>query len=944
MIDRMIVRSSRPSAKSRSLGKDRSNKRRRISGNLQPSKYHRHHYPDEEYANQDIGGSFFSDDDFSTRPADSSRSRTYRRERSRALSDAGSIPSDVEMSDGLSGRFQRSDSGTPPLHHSRIQRMSYLERYDTTVPTTRRRRPTIRTTVVSRKTPTAPLRWGSTLPSKRGRTATHKRSTKPGTRTVQSQLNSWTLPPHGSGGLPQFLNKPFFEPARRVPRPAVPVAPPSKSIGDDNNAKDVDIYQSVDQPWDEQDDFENTSSRQSPLHAQQNIVTSAARPIHVPTVVSRAMDPDSRHALFLSPIANGLYFSRDSYIGRGMLTRVLKAVDDGCLSARTTVDCPSSEAVFFGQSYTFGSDALALERNFQAVTTAWALKLEQLDDVQAPISGTDSSNQHTENGVLQAFETMTTLLIERLSQGSFSERCSFWRILHERLLLDLSKFFSEGTLESRSPIGEKVMLWGQWALVTWAILADCAIQSESELFSDLVQSLMHTTTTRSNSRWLSRIKGIEQTAVNSQGVIYGQDLMEVWVCFIKLLNGASHKSRCGTFWETFNKESLSQLDVITGEPNPKSDNDLLDINGWCMLELVTVLGKLHQFDRNGSSNGDLRPSANWKPIAQVLQQGWLDNSLEDGLRMSERRLREYLEFHHNLVHIWGWTPCTETAILVYRSFAAKDFRDQSTEPGYRLPEFLQRMVASPTNLIMAITDSVDRHDRCFEIFLKILAKTIQSQVDVIASCEDVALTALDESQGSSARGSSPISNQTMSRKDLIKSCKRMLSSISPAVVTLYPVSGITNQSYSTLCNTCNLVLLIALLVPDFIRPSTVGQLRSLLNYDDSDAASRRIMLESIYYLGVIWRRSDAHDPLSRRGRSLANIADYFYGRIDSMREELDKELKAEQNTAYISRSRRQNPIETLIETAMGYVMRLLHDKNGEKVTSFPCLSFLDRRK
>lgn len=944
MIDRMIVRSSRPSTKSRSSGKGRSNKRRRISGNLQPSKYHRHHFPGEDYGNQDIG-SFFSDDDFSTRPTDSrpGHPRTYPSERSQALNDDESIPSDVEMSEGPSGMFQRSNSGTPPLQRSRIQRMSYLERYDRTAPPARRRRPTIRTAVVSRNTTTVPLRWGSTIASKKSRSSTNKRSTK-GTRTVQSQLNNWTLPPHGNGGLPQFLYKPFFEPARRGPRPTVPALLQSKPTRDASNARDMDVHQSVDQPWDEQDDFENTGLRPPPVHTQQDMVASAVRPVHILTTGSRVVASDSRRTLSLNAIANGLYFSRDSYIGRGMLSRILKAVDDGCSSTRTIIDRPSSEAVFFGQSYSFGSDVLTLERNFQAVMTSWALQIKKLTDNQAPDPGTDNSNQRIQNDVLQAFETMTTLIVDRLSQGSFSERCSFWRIFHGHLLLDISKLLSEGSSEGRSTIGERVILWGQWALVAWVVLADSAIQYESEHFSDLLQSLMHTAVIRSDSRWLSKIKGTEQTSISSQGVIYGQDLMEVWVCLIKLLNEASRKSRCGTFWETFNKESLSQPDIITGEPNSKSDNDLLDINGWRALELVTVLGKLHQFDRNGSSNGDLRPSANWKPIAYVLQQGWLENSPEGGLRLSEQRLREYLEFHHNLIQTWGWEPCTETAILVYRSFAAKDFRDLSTEPGYRLPEFLQRMIASPANLIMAITESVDRHDRCFEIFLKILAKTIQSQVDIIGSCDNLTAPLLDESQGLSTRGGSPISNQTMNRKDLIRSCKRMLSSISPAVVTLYPVSGITNQSYSTLCNTCNLVLLIALLVPDFIRPSTVGQLRSLLNYDDSDSASRRIMLDSIYYLGVIWRRSDGHDPINRRGRSLANIADYFYGRIDSMREELDKELKAEQSTSYIARSRRQNPIESLIETSMGYVMQLLHDKDGESVTSFPCLSFLDRRK
>lgn len=410
--------------------------------------------------------------------------------------------------------------------------------------------------------------------------------------------------------------------------------------------------------------------------------------------------------------------------------------------------------------------------------------------------------------MLLALESMTTLLIERLGWGSLGDRCSFWKIFLEQVLLPLSKLLSEVDQSRLSSTRNSVVLWGKWALVTWTILADCAIQSASELVSDLVESLMHEVVERSNSQWLSKIKGAEHTAKISQGVIYGQELMEIWVCLIKLLDGASLKTGCATFWDSFNKEVLcqKQSDPKADEPSAKGLDVALDASGWHLFELVATLGKLHQFDRHGSSSGDLRPSSNWKPITHILQRGWLESATDGGLPPSERRLKEYLLFHHGLIQLWGWSPCVETAVYVYRGFAASDFRDQSTEPGYRLPQFLQRMFAAPADLTMAITDSVDKHDRCFEILLKILAKTIRSQVEVIESCEGVSQVAMDESQGSSAFGSSPVPNQVMNRRDLIKDCKRMLSSISPAVVKTYPVSGIANQSYSTLCNTCNLLL------------------------------------------------------------------------------------------------------------------------------------------
>ncbi|KAG0054773.1 hypothetical protein BGZ83_010449 [Gryganskiella cystojenkinii] len=959
MIDRMIVRSSRPSTQAASSSrKARSNKRRRISGNLQPSKFHRHYSAGEEQDDYDQG-SFFSDDDFATHPGNAKpiQSRPREHQRLSTPSNTGSIPSDAEISDGSEARSSRASSRAssrgPSLYQSRLKPITLLERYDTTTPqVSRPPRPAVRAKVVSVKRPTAPQRRvplfrKQTRPttSRTTITTSSKNPKRPASRTLQSQLSTWHVPQQSIG--PQFINKPIFIQALKPPNRTVAthtsIPPTTFSETTTVQGEGQSAYQHDEQPWDYQeyeDDTGPNASSSNPAGMDTAVTSTLPRSLRMPILSARSDNAETHPCLSVAPIPNGLYFTRDSYIGRGNLSCLLKAIDESynvpksLVGAPASADTPASEIMLFGQLYRIGWDIPVIERELQDVKETLERHLRQHVDESEP--GVQQGQQDA-RAIPLALESLTTLIIERLRRESFDDRCSFWNVFQEAILSPMINLMANRF----SPSSSAAILWGQWTLATWVILAECSLPTKSEVLPKLVENLMRSVVAKSSKLWLSSARDAEKKAQVSQGVIYGQDLLQLWVSAIKVLDRASLKTVCSTFWESFNEVALPQLRAgfTAEEQQPTSDNNSLETNGWHLLELVATLSRLHQFDRNGSSDPSLRPTANWKPIAQVLQQGWLETRPSGGTRESERRLREYLIFHHGLIQQWDGAPCGETVARLYRHFSANEFRDLSTEPGYRLPQFLQQMISSPANSVMTSVDKVDSQDRCFEIFLKIVARTIRYQVDTIMSANE----AVAEKSQVFPDGS-PNVNLEPNKTNLIKACKRMLSSISTAMVTTYPVFGASNQSYSTLCNACNLTLLVALLVPDYIRRTTVGQLRSLLDYDDSDDASRRIMLEAMYYLGSIWRREDNRvDGQGMTARSLANITDYFYGRIDFMREELEKELKVDNSTSYVSRFRRLNPTESLIETALGYVMRLLHDREQPRVTSFPCLYFLDRR-
>ncbi|KAF9207675.1 hypothetical protein BGZ49_010784 [Haplosporangium sp. Z 27] len=993
MIDRMTVRSSKTSVPKRHTFAPSSRKRRRLSGNMTSVRIPRSISSSralpgssKSYAlNLDLESDSASSGDFQRdfsggthkRRAARNSSGNYSFEHQSTYEDAGHDMYDYSIHNNL------SDFESREPHKSAVELEYPILRYDNTISKPRPRflsRPKI--IPVTRKPKL-------TRPSPNTKRSSHGQS-RP--RTSKMLLQA-TLYPHLVGQnlhdttphRPQFVNRPAFKAASRITEPQGSTNREQFSAHQERRISQTSID---DCTLIHQDEGSGAGT-----HPGQELLSeheTIAQPISVilNRLVSESHDSafsvETTAIISNGTIPNGIYFSRDTYIGRGLLSQLLRSMS---IKPSDVVANPGykSSAVFFGQSFLPGWDDFSrVEHDLGLVVLDWKQRLRSIQELLQSRSasdfrgGTYAPTEITAN--LLALENMTILLIERFTISPLQSSI-FWKVFRSEVVIPLEKLAEESLPEQEQPVISVLLLWVRWAIVTWSILAACMLPEEREFVDNRVQVLLRQLLEASNAEFvikLSRLVGPKQV---SQSVIYGQDVVEIWVCIIQILNRYSElHSNKQDFWSLFNRQVLQMWLSDRNQVAAKGvmGETSVSVKEWQgranhVFGLLRELCKLHQFGRDGSSNSAVLVGDNWELIVWLLQNNWLNGEQQETVD-SEIQLREFLVFCHSRIYDWSWIPSSHVIVHIYRYFANRRFRDMPTEHGYRLPEFLKNMTTAPHrrqgqsesqhindmqpqtvfSLNLPLLETVDRYDRCFEIFLKILAKTVNWHVCSIIDDNDTTNAFSTPNMNSQADSNDGLANQAvsyqmLSKSEKIKACKRLLSSISPVFVATISSTSLSEQTYSSLCNPCNLVLIVALLVPDFIRPSTVGQLRSLLNFEESDDVSRRILLESMFYLGTIWQRQSEYSVASEKStRSIQTMLDYIFDKLEFLCQVLENEIAAIHNsngTEYVPRSKRHTPVAALIETTLGYITRLMCNEanlNQDQV-AYPSVAYLDQR-
>ncbi|KAG0028573.1 hypothetical protein BGZ82_008360 [Podila clonocystis] len=812
------------------------------------------------------------------------------------------------------------------------------------------------------------------------RTTNRKAGRKPAPRTSSAQskpLNQKPRPKqmritawdslHPTINRPQFVNKPYFELRTKITqRIQPPTVQQKEPYRDDESSTIINSTQGMDQDWDKDHYAPSPPGTPPPPF----LLKSRLSP---PPPTRRLYPSTLRHDNYLQQrprgrIQRGIFFSRESYIGRGTLSAILKTIRIGFLDP---LGQPRNRMDLYGRSLSFDRD------NIPSVIDQLSLFAQEFKrrflQMQESDVGIDPSE--TVLASQKLLEDVTVLILELMAAFDYHRRIEFWDLFMPRVLFVVAELAKSAPAE---PLGSdmwRLTGWTRWTVVVWKALAADILQDEDVSLSMPVEALLGTLYSATDSRLYSQVsKFTGPDSVPSGTIFSGQDTMELWICLIQLLNTLAAHQNSSDFWTYFNRfvrqrrtRSLVTTPAETGVGDSEPTQDGHE------LRLMMELCALHQFDQDGSSNPDVQVGANWDLVNWFLQDktdgGFLQRGEQDS--GTEQRLRWFLGFCHDRIQTWGWPPDQEVVTHIYRFFSAREFQDMPLERGYRLPEFLKRMITAPlpsplgahsddqngTSLSllhllpsMEAVTKLDDHDRCFEIFLKILALTLRAKIELIGkpdSLEESLPTPISIRASSDGQWTGE-EFKVMSREDHLRACKKLLASITPVIVTTISNSNSSDSSYSSLCNPCNLVLMTALIVPDFVRQSSVGQLRSLLNFDDSDDASRRILLESMYYLGFVWQRKALGEFVNGSldyVRSIDGILDYLYDRVDALCSTLEADLVAADKVTYLPRSKRNAPVASLIETVLGYVSRLLNNakESLENVPRLPSFAFLDKR-
>lgn len=203
---------------------------------------------------------------------------------------------------------------------------------------------------------------------------------------------------------------------------------------------------------------------------------------------------------------------------------------------------------------------------------------------------------------------------------------------------------------------------------------------------------------------------LQQTRFRERGIRNEHHSMVCWTILIRVLEEA-HIPKSG-FWDLVSSAMLN--------------TDLSAINDAHSFEriwrnLFTLL-PLGEFDNTGVIIPGTR---HFSPL-----EGWAlpQKLLKRIFQLYESNSRQAPSFNdycrgivsrcHYLVEQWGWRKCNSIIGTIFDFFAARGLSHLRNEEVYKSPEFLENLAESPSLVILP-------EDKCFHIFLKLLALSIK---------------------------------------------------------------------------------------------------------------------------------------------------------------------------------------------------------------------------
>lgn len=203
---------------------------------------------------------------------------------------------------------------------------------------------------------------------------------------------------------------------------------------------------------------------------------------------------------------------------------------------------------------------------------------------------------------------------------------------------------------------------------------------------------------------------LQRMAYRERGIREDQASAVCWVVLIRVLEGA-RIPRSG-FWDI-----ISPMMLTTGVSSIVDAHVLEQM--WHNLFTLLPLG---EFDNSGVLLPGIRHT-------MPLEGWWLPQQLLSRIfQLYKSNSRQSPSFNdycrgvvarcHYLVEHWGWRKCNGIIGTIFDFFASQDLSHLRNEEAYRSPQFLEDLATSPSLSILP-------EDRCFHIFLKLLALSIK---------------------------------------------------------------------------------------------------------------------------------------------------------------------------------------------------------------------------
>lgn len=242
-----------------------------------------------------------------------------------------------------------------------------------------------------------------------------------------------------------------------------------------------------------------------------------------------------------------------------------------------------------------------------------------------------------------------------------------------------------------------------------------------ELIKDLAKTLISSLLQVGLDEVRKTYDNLQTTRFRERGIRDDTPVIQSWVIAMKVLENAQILR--GSFWDiTYavmaTPKAVTSLHVRELEQLWKNIFTLLPLTEFNDKGIV-ISGKRHDAVVDGWS----LPQKLLKRVFQVYQ----ENSRQSP--SFNNYCRALVGRCHYLVQSWGWRRCVAVVGVIFDFFGSQNLAHLRNEEVYKSPNFLEHLSTSPSL-------SVEPEDKCFHIFLKLIALSIK-KLREIGSSKDI---------------------------------------------------------------------------------------------------------------------------------------------------------------------------------------------------------------
>ncbi len=411
------------------------------------------------------------------------------------------------------------------------------------------------------------------------------------------------------------------------------------------------------------------------------------------------------HHFEVFPLDRGVFFHESTVIGRGL---VRDAVDAG-LSDRICHPRPAMSFLLDGQILRWGpwNDKTSSELG---ILIDWVAEQLVFDTTR---------DEGSERKAIEAVDFVLEYILRSLSVQSDIERKAFVSRCLEVFSSFINRFDSiDWATVPDAAKRTRLDVVARFALAVLAVrslsLTLSSDPMQSMKLDDLVKKSASVTIRRlleCGTEELRALYGdLQRPTFRERGIRSDRAVANCWAVVMRLLEGAAIPR--GSFWDVTQSVMLSR-EVVSG-----SDAQAFE-QLW--QDMFTIL-PLCEVDNSGLLVFELRhtvPVEGWALPQQLLKrvfQLYQTNPRQPpGFNDYCRALVARCHF---LVEQWGWRKCTGIIGTIFDFFGSQSLAHLRNEEVYKSPRFLEELDRKPSL-------SIEPEDRCFHIFIKLMALTIQ---------------------------------------------------------------------------------------------------------------------------------------------------------------------------------------------------------------------------